>query len=107
MIAPGDYISMDELLTFEPGVTTRQVPISITEDNVDEELEIFFANLSLESVAGNDDVTVVPSIAGVDIIDVARTCKSSSRYLVCLHFRYISVATIYPATCISNLTSLS
>ena len=67
---------MDELLTFEPGVTTIQVPISITEDNVNENRERFFADLALESVAGNDDVIVVPSFAAVDIVDVAR--KSSS-----------------------------
>ena len=67
---------MDESLTFVPGETTIQIPITITEDNIDEESELFIATLSPESVASNDDLTVSPNLADVVIVDVAR--KSSS-----------------------------
>ena len=65
--APDDFGSSSQPLTFTSSNTQRTVFIPITNDNVNEGLEEFFANLMVMSVNGN--VAVDPSSAVVMIID--------------------------------------
>ena len=64
---PNDYTSVSQLLTFGPGQTTQNVPVTIVNDNVFEETEQFMA--SLELVTTGVDVQVIPAEATVNIFD--------------------------------------
>ena len=64
---PNDYRTTSSLLTFGPAVTTRQVSIPITDDNVNEPTEQFQALLGLLTIGV--DVIVRPSEATVVIMD--------------------------------------
>jgi Calx-beta domain/Right handed beta helix region len=44
--APGDYTATSGVLTFAPGETTKNVPVTISTDLLDEPNETFFVNLS-------------------------------------------------------------
>ena len=64
---PNDYRTTSSLLTFGPAVTTIQVSIPITDDNVNEPTEQFQALLGLLTIGV--DVIVRPSEATVVIMD--------------------------------------
>ena len=66
--APVDYTSITRTLTFRPTGSKRQtVTIQITNDEIDENLENFFANLEL--VPTDLDVNLSPEQTEIEIID--------------------------------------
>ena len=44
--APGDYTATSGVLTFAPGETAKNIPVTISTDLLDEPNEIFYVNLS-------------------------------------------------------------
>ena len=64
--APGDYTSIDMVLTFDGGNIQITVPVEIVEDNNPEDTEEF--SLHLELVNGIN-VTVSPDEATFQILD--------------------------------------
>jgi hypothetical protein len=68
-LAPGDYTFTEEVITFDPATSTNTVCVPITEDNIDEMVEVFFADLILVSSDGGD-VQLRPNEAEVAIMSV-------------------------------------
>lgn len=67
--APGDYGSVNQVLSFSPSVTRIPVSITINEDDIDEPVENFFLDLILVS-PGDDDIQLSPNEAEVRIMSV-------------------------------------
>ena len=65
--APVDYTSTTNTLTFGPTVTRLPVTIPITDDNVVESIENFFANLDLTTPGAN--VVINPATTEIRIDD--------------------------------------
>ena len=70
--APADYESVDQLLTFSPGTTRVQVPITIILDDEDEPSESFISELTLV-FSGEDDVQLRPDETEIVISDIPGT----------------------------------
>ena len=67
---PEDYIPLAlQPLTFNSGNNERRVLLEIVEDTIDEELEQFFAVLSLPTSEASDRVLIQPNITTVTIED--------------------------------------
>ena len=67
LIAPGDYIPVDELLTFSDSITTIEVNVTLIDDDSLEENEIFRGRLSINTSA--TVAAVNPFLADVTILD--------------------------------------
>ena len=67
LIAPDDYIPVDELLTFSDSVTTIEVNVTLIDDDSLEENEIFRGRLSIFN--SSTVAAVNPSLADVTIQD--------------------------------------
>lgn len=67
-LAPEDYSTSSELLTFSAVNTRQNVVITLNDDNVNEIVEEFLAIISFEGVA-SDDIQLVPEQATVQISD--------------------------------------
>ena len=65
--APRDYTSTERTLTFGPGNTRQPVTVPINNDDIVEDLENFFASLTL--MTDNVSVIVTPDEATVTIFD--------------------------------------
>lgn len=70
LTAPGDYDSVvNRVLSFSPSVSVIPVSIDINEDDIDEQVESFFADLTLVA-EGDDDVQLRPNRAEIRIMSV-------------------------------------
>ena len=67
LIAPGDYLPVDELLTFSDSVTTIEVDVTLIDDDSLEGNEIFQGRLAISTSA--TVATVNPFLADVTILD--------------------------------------
>ena len=67
LIAPGDYLSIDELLTFSDSISTIEVNVTLINDDIFEEDEILQGRLSIFTTGTN--AAVIPSLADVIILD--------------------------------------
>ena len=63
-----DYTSLNAPLTFSSTTTRHTVPLSITEDNINERTEEFFARLSINT-APSGRVELEPQQATITITD--------------------------------------
>ena len=67
--APADYGTLStSVVTFNPGTTRQPVMIPIVDDGADEDVENFFARLTVVS-APDDDVVLQPDETGIVIND--------------------------------------
>ena len=90
---PIDYTSTTTTLTFGPSITRQEVTISITNDDVVESIEDFFATISLQT--GGANVLIAPSSTQVRIDD--DDSKSNKTKIFANFIRpYISVAAATP-----------
>jgi Ca2+-binding RTX toxin-like protein len=64
--SPNDYTSKSGTLTFEPGETTKEIPITIVDDRIDETNETFFVNLSNATIATISDEQAIVTILDDD-----------------------------------------
>ena len=67
--APDDYSTVSTQLTFSPTTTSVRVPVNIAPSVLNEQLETFFADLTLVS-PGDDSVVLEPDEAEVEILPV-------------------------------------
>lgn len=68
LLAPGDYTSLTQTLIFDSDNSQRTVQFDITDDNIDEELEMFQASLSLDP-SETSNVQIRPDLTTVNIVD--------------------------------------
>ena len=67
-LAPSDYTSISEVLTFSSTVTRESVVIAINDDETNENIEEFIASLTFDgTVVGG--ITLRPDRATVEIMD--------------------------------------
>lgn len=70
VLAPGDYTNSITLITFEPGVSSRQVAVSVRNDALSEMDESFFGNLRLPTNSPDfGRVFFQPGRANATIVD--------------------------------------
>ena len=67
LIAPGDYLPVDELLTFNDNITTIEVNVTLIDDDTLESNEIFRGRLSIFDTS--IVAAVNPSLTDVTILD--------------------------------------
>ena len=67
LIAPDDYLPVDELLTFSNSITTIEINVTLIDDDSLEENEIFRGRLSINTFA--TVAAVNPFLADVTILD--------------------------------------
>jgi hypothetical protein len=65
-VAPGDYTAKSGSLSFSPGVVTRNLTVTVKGDNLSEDDETFFVNLSNPTNATIADAQGVGTIVDND-----------------------------------------
>ena len=89
---PIDYTSTTTTLTFGPSITRQEVAIPITDDDVVESIEDFFATISLQT--GGANVLIAPSSTQVRIDDDDGELYSAQSVTCNLFFLHCSVHSI-------------
>ena len=68
-VAPLDYLSISEVLTFSSSSTTQTVNVSIVDDQLLEGNEVFLVSLALKNQTDVHYVQLGPTSASITIID--------------------------------------